>query len=148
MVHWSYKATGNDNEAESHGGNPEYGTDLFEIEAYGYHPIVSRDRFCERKVFAFLGIKSEQETVNIQGGSYQILKVTAVAPNSPAAATGFQPGNIIDRFDGSRIWQEGFSEQLQKKKPGDTVLIEGYDYSGSQTRFTRWVTLGAQPVDK
>jgi hypothetical protein len=91
MVHWSYRATGNDNEEKNYGGDPEYGTDLFELEAYGYHPIVSKDRFCERKVFAFLGIKSNEETVNIQGSSYKIVKVTAVAPNSPAAAAGFQP---------------------------------------------------------
>jgi hypothetical protein len=90
-------------------GNPEYGTDLFELEAYGYHPIVSKDRFCERKVF--LGIKSDEETVLRAGGSYVIDKVTAVAPNSPAAAAGFQPGNIIDRFDGGEIWAEGFSQQ-------------------------------------
>ena len=147
MVHWSYKATGNDNEAKSHGGNPEYGTDLFELEAYGYHPIVSMDRFCQRKVFAFLGIASDEETV-LKGdgkGAYKIEKVTAIAPNSPAAAAGFQPGNIIDRFDGGEIWAEGFSQQLQKKKPGDKVLIEGTITRGSRTRFNRSVTLGSTP---
>ena len=147
MVHWSYKATGNDNEAKSHRGNPEYGTDLFEIEAYGYHPIVSIDRFCQRKVFAFLGIASDEETILKGGGkgSYKIAKVTKVAPNSPAAGAGFQPGNIIDRFDGGDLWQEGLSAQLQKKKPGDKVLIEGPITRGSQTRFTRSVTLGSTP---
>jgi hypothetical protein len=147
MVHWSYRATGNDNEEKNYGGDPEYGTDLFELEAYGYHPIVSRDHFCQRKVFAFLGIAAPEEIVlkADRSGSIKILKVTAVAPNSPAAAAGFQPGNIIDRFDGSIIWAEGFTKQLRKKKPGDKVLIEGTITRGSQTRFNRSVTLGSSP---
>jgi len=81
---------------------------------------------CPRKVFAYLGIMSNQEMRPTAQGSYQVLEVTAVDPAGPAAKAGLRKGDVIRKFDGDKIWAppQGFDEQLQSKKPGQVVKIE------------------------
>ena len=147
MVHWSYFKTGVDEE-KKYAGRKEYGTTNFELEAFG-HPIrLPLSRLCKSKAVPFLGIKWDQQTV-YSNTNFDIITVKEVQPDSPAAKAGIKPGNVFRKFDGEGIWPlpQGFSEQLQKKKPGDEVTLEVYQYGTSGVRIIR-VTLGAYPVRK
>ncbi len=69
--------------------------------------------------------------------------VTRVIPSSPAARAGLQPGDIILRFEGSRV---GTTAELQKllagTRPGDVVRIV-LDRAGQSRTF--YVELGQRP---
>jgi PDZ domain len=145
MVHWSYFVKGVDEAARyaPFGGDIEYGTKQFELEAYGSSPTLPLKYLCENKSpFAYLGIVSEQKLQDAR----TVLVVTAVKDGSPAGKAGIRLDDVITDFDGQGIWPEGFSEQLRKKKPGDRVRIKGY--RGSKIEFAYDVILGSHPVDK
>ena len=147
MVHWSYYKNGSVDEKKKYGGDEEHGTTAFEKEAFG-HPIgLSLDLMCPRRVFAYFGIKSDQKMRPRPGGSYQVLEVTDADPAGPAAKAGIRKGDVIRKFDGDEIWPppQGFSEQLQKKKPGQVVKVEFE--RGAQT-LTLTVTLGTNTQAK
>src|SRR5215475_10290889 len=147
MVHWSYYKNGPVDEKKKYGGDEEHGTTAFELEAFG-HPIgLPLDRMCPRKVFAYLGIMSNQKMRPTAQGSYQVLEITAVDPAGPAAKAGLRKGDVIRKFDGDEIWAppQGFDEQLQSKKPGQVVKIE---LERSSQMLTITATLGTNTQAK
>src|SRR5262249_3204111 len=147
MVHWSYYKNFPVDEKKKYGGDEEHGTRTFEFEAFGHPVELPLDRMCVRKVFAYVGIMSNQKTRPQPGGSYQVLEVTGVDSKGPAAKAGIKVGDVIRKFDGGEIWSppQGFDEQLQAKKPGQAVKIELE--RGAQT-LTVTVTLGTNTQAK
>jgi S1-C subfamily serine protease len=50
--------------------------------------------------------------------------VESVVPESPAAAAGVRPGDVIESLDGSSIGDANkLLQVLAKKQPGDTVKL-------------------------
>jgi S1-C subfamily serine protease len=76
----------------------------------------------------WLGIRGETDA----GGSVRGVKVMAVAPQSPAAASGLKPASdVIAAVDGTPVdSQEKLAEAIGKHAPGDTVklLVFGQDH--------------------
>jgi S1-C subfamily serine protease len=69
---------------------------------------------------AYLGVRLREETGHAEGGA----RITDVVEDSPAAAAGLEPGDIIVRFGGETVrGPVALSEKLRAKSPGDTVPI-------------------------
>jgi hypothetical protein len=153
MIHWSYYVNGEKDEAKIHGGDHEYGTQRFELEAYGHSTALPRELLCGRKSFSYLGLNWDtlSEYSAERGYNLYKLKIKGVDPDGPAAKAGIQPGDEILQFAGDDIAMpeprsgQGFDKQLQGKKPGDKVTIK---IRRSYNIIMVDVVLGTRPVDK
>lgn len=53
------------------------------------------------------------------------VRITSVAPNSPASRAGLQPGDVIWKYDGTRLKSTAqLKSELQREKAGTVVPIE------------------------
>jgi predicted metalloprotease with PDZ domain len=52
-----------------------------------------------------------------------LFKVASVRTGSPAAAAGFQTGDVIKTFGGARFTADNFLKVLARHKPGDRVQV-------------------------
>jgi hypothetical protein len=148
MVHWSYYANGPVDESKKYGGDPEYGTTHFELEAFGRAISLPLSRLCKSKTFPYLGITWDQVIEYSDKGQLEVVVVKALDQTSPAAKAGIKVGDVIRKFDGEDIWPlpQGLAEQLQTKKPGQVVRLAGY--RSSTVNFDIDVHLGTRPAGK
>lgn len=51
------------------------------------------------------------------------LMVVSVASGSPAAVAGVRPGDTIAAADGSALTSSGVAEEIDRKKPGDVIVL-------------------------
>jgi hypothetical protein len=70
-------------------------------------------------------------------------KVTAVAPNGPAAQAGIQVGDIIQQLNGKTIKDQDFESEIANFKPGTKVLIS---YMRSAWARDTLVTVSKNPA--
>jgi regulator of sigma E protease len=75
------------------------------------------------------------------GKTTAIPRIAAVEPNSPAAAAGFKPGDLIVSIDGGKIDNFGDVQRIVNFSPGLTLTIE-VDRGGAL------FTLKATPAEK
>ena len=71
------------------------------------------------------------------------VKVTVVAPESPAAEAGLAVGDVITSVDGGRVTgPEQFVETIQRHKPGDRISLT-WEHDGQSV--TKRIALGSRP---
>jgi regulator of sigma E protease len=71
----------------------------------------------------------------LYGKQTMTARVDAVQPNSPAAAAGFQPGDLVVAIDGRAIDNFEDMQRLVSESAGDTLTI-GVDRKGAQVLLT------------
>jgi len=85
-----------------------------------------------------VGVSSAPEGPDNEG-----VKVTIVAPESPAAEAGLAVGDVITSVDGGRVTgPEQFVETIQRHKPGDRISL-AWEHDGQSV--TRRIALGSRP---
>jgi hypothetical protein len=148
MVHWSYYANGPVDEAKKYGGNQEYGTTRFELEAFGHPVSLPLNQLCKSKIYPYLGMTWDQVPEYSDKGRREVAVVKALDPTAPAAKAGIKVGDVIRKFDGEDIWPlpQGLAEQLLTKKPGEVARLAGY--RSSTVNFDIDVHLVARPAGK
>ena len=78
-----------------------------------------------------------------EGPDNEGVKVTVVAPESPAAEAGLAVGDVITSVDGGRVTgPEQFVETIQRHKPGDRISLT-WEHDGQSV--TRRIALGSRP---
>ncbi|HEV2370217.1 MAG TPA: PDZ domain-containing protein, partial [Acidimicrobiales bacterium] len=97
---------------------------------------------------AYLGIEGGDVTPQLQS-SYNLVPsqgafIQQVLPNSPAAAGGIQPGDVIVSVGSATVssWDD-LTIALRGQQPGDKVTIGVYRGS---SQLTLTVTLGTAPT--
>lgn len=98
------------------------------------------------EAFAQVGLKFIREprgpvTVGIAPDESEktSFKIASVRPNSPAAAAGFEEGDLITSFGGVRLTAANFLKTVSRYKPGDRVPVV-LQRDGKVIRLT--ITLG------
>lgn len=99
------------------------------------------------EAFAHVGLKFIREprgpvTVGIAPDETEKInfKIASVRPNSPAAAAGFEEGDVITSFGGVRLTAANLLKTVSRYKPGDRVPVL-LQRDGKVIRLT--ITLGA-----
>ncbi len=77
----------------------------------------------------------------VDGKTTAIPRIAAVEPGSPAAAAGFQVGDLITEIDGTKIESFGDVQRIVNFSPGRTLTVE-------VERGNSVVTLHATPAEK
>jgi S1-C subfamily serine protease len=91
----------------------------------------------------YLGIQVTATDPATNNGGAQI---TGTTPNSPAAAAGLEPGDIVTTLDGQPVASaDGLTQSLASSKPGQQVTVGWTDPEG-QAHDAR-VTLASGPAD-
>src|SRR4029079_4231300 len=89
---------------------------------------------------AFLGISSEEDTKNPEGGA----RGTSVSEDSPADKAGLHRGDTIVSFGGTTIHGPArLTEKIHDSKPGDKIEMKVHRKEGKTETLT--VEMGERP---